>query len=532
MGGMNSTARRILHLSRRGLLRGGLGMAALAALQPGAGRALAAAPVLPRDPFTLGVASGDPWPDGVVLWTRLAPDPLAPGGGMPRVAVPVRWELAEDPCFGTVAAQGEEWARPELAHAVHAEPGGLLPGRPYFYRFRCGDWLSRTGRTRTAPATGALPARLRFVNAGCQNYQQGLFTAWGHVAGEDDLDFVFHYGDYIYEGARNPAALRQHEGPEPYSLDAYRARYALYKQDPDLAAAHAAHPFLPSFDDHEVQNNWAGPFSQDDGRRPDHPMVPPEVFGLRKQAAFQAWYEHMPLRRAQLPRGPEIEAYRALRYGRLLDIAVLDTRSFRTDQPCGDGLKPVCAAQQDPAAQMIGPAQEAWLARTLGRSDAAWRLVAQQVPMLRLESGHDGEPRLPMDKWDGYPAARRRVLEALRGPANLVVVSGDVHMALAGTLRLDFERDDSPPVGTEFTGTSISSGGDGMEARPGSERELARNPHLAFLNNRRGYTLHDVSPAGFSATFRAVAQVSTPGAAREDRGRFVVEAGRPGPQLA
>ncbi|RKK05615.1 alkaline phosphatase [Pseudoroseomonas wenyumeiae] len=528
---MDSAARHILEHSRRGLLRSGLGMAALAALQPPSARHALAAPALPRDPFTLGVASGDPWPDGVVLWTRLAPEPLA-GGGMPRAAIPVRWEVAEDPGFTAIAATGEELARPELAHAVHAEVGGLLPGRAYFYRFRLGEWLSPTGRTRTAPAVDATPAKLRFVNAGCQNYQQGLYTAWRHVAEEEDLDFVFHYGDYIYESGRSASAIRPHNGPEPLSLDEYRARYALYKLDPDLAAAHAAHPFLPSFDDHEVQNNWAGPFSQDDGSNPNRPAVPPEIFALRKQAAFQAWYEHMPLRRAQLPRGPEIEAYRALRYGRLLDIAVLDTRSFRTDQPCGDGVKPACAAQQDPAAQMIGPAQQEWLAKGLGRSEARWQLLAQQVPMLRVDSGQDTVPRLPMDKWDGYPAARRRVLEALQGVPNLVVASGDVHMALAGTLRPDYDREDSPATGTEFTATSISSGGDGSESRPSSARELARNPHLAFTNNRRGYTLHEVSRDSFTATFRAVAQVSTPGAAREDRARFVVEAGRPGPQPA
>ena len=528
---MDSTARHILELSRRGLLRGGIGMAALAALQPPSARHALAAPALPRDPFTLGVASGDPWPDGVVLWTRLAPEPLA-GGGMPRAAIPVRWEVAEAPGFNSIAAMGEELARPELGHAVHAEVGGLRPGRTYFYRFRLGEWLSPTGRTRTAPAVNVAPARLRFVNAGCQNYQQGLYTAWRHVAEEEELDFVFHYGDYIYESGRSASAIRPHKGPEPMSLDEYRARYALYKLDPDLAAAHAAHPFLPSFDDHEVQNNWAGPFSQDDGSNPNRPAVPPEIFALRKQAAFQAWYEHMPLRRAQLPRGPEIEAYRTLRYGRLLDIAVLDTRSFRTDQPCGDGVKPICAAQQDPAAQMIGPAQQNWLANGLGRSEARWQLLAQQVPMLRLDSGRDAEPRRPMDKWDGYPAARRRVLEALQGVPNLVVVSGDVHMALAGTLHLDYDREDSPATGTEFTATSISSGGDGSEARASSARERERNPHLAFINNRRGYTLHEVSPQSFTATFRAVAQVSTPGAAREDRGQFVVEAGRPGPQPA
>ncbi|MCQ4160567.1 alkaline phosphatase D family protein [Roseomonas sp. GC11] len=524
---MDSIARHILDLSRRGLLRGGLGMAALAALQPaGARHALAQPPRFERDPFTLGVASGDPWPEGVVLWTRLAPEPLA-GGGMPRQAVPVRWQLSEEPEMRRVVREGEALAYPEFGHAVHVELEGLRPGRFYWYRFQAGEALSPIGRTRTAPAPGAAPAGLRFVNAGCQHYEHGHFTAWRHIAGEGELDFVFHYGDFIYEYGPRGGQPRRHNSPEVYTLDDYRNRYALYRMDPELMAAQAAHPFLHSFDDHEVDNDWAGPFSEEDGSRPDRPAVPPELFALRKQAAFQAWYEHMPLRRAQLPRGPEIQAWRGFRFGGLLEVSVLDTRSGRTDQPCGGATAAPCEGWADPAARMMDPAQEAWLMERLRPGRARWQVLAHQVPILKRDFGAPGAPRYSMDKWDGYPAARERLLRHVEesGLRDLIAVSGDVHAAWAGTLH---REGGGAALGTEFTATSISSGGDGSETMANTPKVMAQNPHLGFFNNRRGYTLHEVAADRFLATYRAVAEVSHPGAAREDRGAFVVEPGRPG----
>jgi alkaline phosphatase D len=236
-------------------------------------RNLLANPRFGADPFTLGVASGDPASDGFVLWTRLAPRPLEPLGGMEPRPVAVRWEVAGDARFQTLVAQGEALAHPELAHSVHVEVAGLAPDRPYWYRFRVGREESAVGRTRTLPAPGARVERLRFVAAGCQHYEQGLFTAWRHIA-QEPVDFVFHYGDYIYESADHGAGpfkangrtydeVRRHVGGEIYTLDDYRRRYALYKSDPDLQAAHAAVPFWMSFDDHEVDNNWASDFDQD-----------------------------------------------------------------------------------------------------------------------------------------------------------------------------------------------------------------------------------------------------------------------------
>lgn len=527
---MDSVARHILDLSRRGLLRGAGGLAALAALGPAARPALAQ-PLFRAFPFTLGVASGEPAPDGFVIWTRLAPEPLAPDGGMVRAALAVAWEVAEDERFARIAARGEAIARPELGHAVHVEVAGLAPGRPYHYRFRAGREVSATGRSRTAPARGAATDRLRFAFAGCQHYEHGHFTAWRHIAAEPDLDFVFHYGDYIYEyRGRVPGQpgwgplVRPHMGEETIALPDYRLRYAQYRLDPDLQAAHAAHPFLPSYDDHEVDNNWAGEISEEDGG-PRHPIaVPPEVFVLRKAAAFQAWYEHMPVRRSAMPRGPDITAYRRLDFGALARVHVLDTRQFRDDQPCGDGVKAPCPEVFRPGAQMLGAAQEAWLLRGMTASPARWSILAQQVPMMPRDLGGG---RLSMDKWDAYPAARQRLLDgmAARRTPNPVVLSGDVHVALAASLH---GRADGPAVASEFTATSVTSAGDGAETTPAGQELLARNPHIGFFHARRGYCVSEATSQRLTTEYVALPFVTRPDAPRETAARFVVEAGEAG----
>jgi len=531
---MDSVARHILDLSRRGLLRGAGGLAALAALSPAARPALAQ-PLFRAFPFTLGVASGEPMPDGFVIWTRLAPEPLAPDGGMVRAALAVAWEVAEDERFSRVLAGGEAIARPELAHAVHVEVAGLAPGRPYHYRFRAGREVSATGRSRTAPEAGHAAARLRFAFAGCQHYEHGHFTAWRHIAAEPDLDFVFHYGDYIYEHrGRAPGQpgwgplVRPHLGEETITLPDYRQRYAQYRLDPDLQAAHAAHPFLPSYDDHEVDNNWAGEISEEDGGARFPVAVPPEVFVLRKAAAFQAWYEHMPLRRAAMPRGPDITAYRRLDFGALARVHVLDTRQFRDDQPCGDGVKAPCPAVFRPEAQMLGAAQEAWLLGGLADSPARWNILAQQVPMMPRDLGGG---RLSMDKWDAYPAARERLLGGIvqRGVANPVVLSGDVHVALAASLH---RRADGPAVASEFTATSAASAGDGSDTTQAGQELLGRNPHIGFFHARRGYCVSEASAQRMTTEYVALPFVTRPDAPRETAARFVVEAGEAGIRTA
>lgn len=527
---MHPLNQRLLSLSRRGFLRGVPSVAAVAALTGTTAQGVWAQPVFRTYPFTLGVASGEPLPDGVVIWTRLAPEPMA-GGGMPMRAVEVGYEVASDDRFRTVVQRGTALARPELGHSVHVEVSGLQPGRHYWYRFRAGAELSATGRTKAAPAEGATPENLRFATAGCQRYEDGHFTAWSHVAAEE-LDFVFHYGDYIYEyrarrGAERP--VREIVGDEIHTIVDYRNRYALYKQDPDLAAAHAAHPFLVSYDDHEVDNNWAGAISEEDGSASFPIAVPPEIFAFRKQMALQAWWENAPLRRGALPRGTDITAYRRLRYGNLAQVNVLDTRQFRDDQPCGDGVKPGCDARLDPNAQILGAAQERWLMDGLAASPARWNILAQQVSIMQRGFGQAPNIAYSMDKWDAYAAARDRLLSHVhaRGVKNLVVLTGDVHNGWAGTLKLNFEDANSPTVGTEFIATSISATGDGSESRADWAQVQSNNPHIGYYNNRRGYLVNEATAERMVAHFRGVDFVTRPGAPLVTKASFAVAADEP-----
>jgi alkaline phosphatase D len=523
-----SVTRHILTLSRRGLLRGAAGLAALAVCTD----VTDAAPVVSGSSFTLGVASGDPWPDGFVIWTRLAPAPLMPNGGMPAKPVEVAWEVAADERFSHVLQKGTAVAQPASVHTVHVEVSGLEAARSYFYRFRAGGEVSPVGRARTAPAAGAAPERLRIVAAGCQHYEHGFFTAWRHIAEEPDIDLVFHYGDYIYEyGGRKPGspgrvpAVRSHVGHVLRSLDDYRIRYAQYHLDPDLQAAHAAHPFAVSFDDHEVENNWAGAFSERDGGSRHPKAVAPEVFALQKAAAFQAWYEHMPVRAAVRPHGPDITAYRRLRFGRLAMIHVMDTRSFRDDQPCGGNDGPACPEVARPQASMIGEAQEGWLLK--GLEGATWQVLAQQNPIVPV---FRNEGRISVDGWEAYPAARARLIEGLvaHRAANVIVLAGDIHQARAGVLRRDPQNPESPVIASEFVATSITSEGDGRDGPRPNSSYWSLNPQISFMQQRRGYTLHQFTAGQMQATFRMLPYVSEPGAERRDAAHFVVEAGRPG----
>jgi alkaline phosphatase D len=337
-------------------------------------------------PFSLGVASGDPSSDGFVIWTRLAPEPLELHGGMGMGVMPVNWVVASDDGFNNIVAKGQAPARPEVAHTVHVEVAGLQPDRPYYYRFEAGGEESIRGRARTLPLASAAPQHLRFGVAGCQNYEDGHYTAYRYLA-DEDLAFVFHYGDYIYEYRGDPIGagwngglrvpVRQHAGEMLMSLDDYRRRYAQYKSDPDLQRAHAAHSFFVTFDDHEIDNNWASDVEEDD--------APPEIFRFRRAAAFQAWYEHMPVRRRSLPNGSAIQMYRSARFGDLAEFDFLDTRQYRSNQPCGDGFKMACAEVNSPSAHMLSGEEETWLTRNLQSRDARWNVVAQQVMMMSLD---------------------------------------------------------------------------------------------------------------------------------------------------
>jgi alkaline phosphatase D len=510
---------------------------ALAAAGWSAAPALAA-PRFPGNPFTLGIASGDPAPDGMVLWTRLAPDPLAEDGhgGMPGHQVPVRWEVAHDEGFRRVARRGVAFATPELGHSVHVEVTGLEPARGYFYRFLAGSEASPVGRTRTTPAAGAAVSALSFAVASCQRFDQGFYTAYRHLAAEDH-DLVVHLGDYLYEyglgdtaGVRNMSLPAQYQ-TQPETVEAYRNRYALYKSDGDLQAAHAAFPWIVTLDDHEIDNNWADSVPEE---RDENHGEPEEVFLRRRAAAFQAYYEHLPLRRSSMPRGPDMQLYRRVAYGALAEFNVLDERQFRSDQVCADGLKSDCADRLDPARTMLGEQQERWLLDGLSGSTAQWNVLAQQVVLSQRDFETGPVQTFSMDSWDGYAASRNHLVAeiARRGIGNPVVLAGDIHRHLASNLKLDFDDPDSATVAAEFVGTSISSGGDGKEMDERGQVFLDENPHFAFNSPQRGYLRCTVTPQEWRGDFRSMPYVSTPGAPIETRATFVVESGVPGLQQA
>jgi alkaline phosphatase D len=477
-----------------------------------------------ENPFTLGVASGDPAPDGVVLWTRLAPDPLQ-GGGMPRENMTVEWQVASDEHLNRVVKRGRATATADLAHSVHVEVSGLQPDRWYWYQFQSGTHTSPIGRTRTAPDPRRPLDKLSFAFASCQHYETGYFTAYQRMA-EEDLDLVVHLGDYIYEGPGQDGRVRRHNGAEITSLSDYRNRYALYRLDPELQHVHALFPWIVTWDDHEVDNNYANDKAEDG--------APREQFLERRANAYQAYYEHMPLRRASLPRGSSLLLYRRLAFGDLAEFSVLDTRQYRTDQPCGDGNKPQCPEALSPEATILGSQQERWFFDGLARSRRRWNIIAQQVMMAKVDRMAGPGEAYAMDQWSGYEESRKRVLRFLqeRKPSNPVVITGDIHSNWVADLKLDFADIRSPVVGTEFVGTSISSGGDGADSLPAVEAYLPENPHVRLYNNQRGYVRCLVTPERWQADYRVLPFVSKPGADITTRATFVVENGRPGAQRA
>ncbi len=517
--------RTLARMSRRELMKLAWILGAAAIAPPILTRRVLAKPIFDAYPFSLGVASGDPVPDGVVLWTRLAPRPLE-GGGMPMVNVEVEWEVARDPRFAAVVRKGTSLARPELGHSVHVEVAGLEPGRDYWYRFHAGDETSQTGRTKTAPPAGAAVDRFRFAICGCNHYEDGFFTAFRRMS-EEQFDFIFHTGDYIYEGrsdgGRIDRRLRQHNGDELYTLVDYRNRYALYKMDKDLMAAHASAPWVVTWDDHEVANNYAGDI--------DERNTPPELFVLRRAAAYQAYYEMMPLRASALPSGSHMRIYRRLLFGNLIDLSVLDTRQWRSDQPCGDGSRTNCADRLLPTQTMMGAEQEKWLFDNLATVRAKWTVIGQQVYSFafdRIKANPDGQ--FSMDKWDGYVAARERLYNRLvetRAP-NPIVLSGDVHQHYGADLKLDFTNPRSRTVGVEFTNTAVTTNGDGSEVGAIWEATKADNPHIKFHSNRRGYIACTATQAQMRADFKVIERVTIADLPARVAGSLVVEAGRPG----
>lgn len=506
--------------SRRNFLRLGASIAPALIIGPVAGWSRTDPIHFNSDPFTLGVASGDPTSDSVVLWTRLAPDPLN-GGGMPSREVQVKWEIASDDKMQRVVARGTALARSENAHAVHVDAAGLRPARDYFYRFTLDEATSPIGRTRTAPMPGARNDRMEIAFASCQHFESGYYTAYQHMA-QEDLDLVIHLGDYIYEGPPNNDRVRRHNSPEIKTLDDYRNRYALYKGDQLLKDAHARFPWAVVWDDHEVDNNYAGLIPED--------AAPIEEFRKRRSAAYKAYYEHMPLRRSTLLSRGGLRIYRTLNFGGLANIYMLDTRQYRTDQPCGDGSKPACPESLSPFGTIMGSEQAKWLTTNLRHSPARWNVIAQQVMVAPLDNQAGPDSRFPMDQWNGYSAERKRLMEFMRDakPSNPIVLTGDIHSNWVNDLKPEFYKEDSPVVATEFVGTSISTGGDGSDTRPTTETQLAENPHIKFYNGQRGYVRCSLKPDRWQSDYKVLATVTQPGASVINKASFVVENGKPG----
>ncbi|SFB95222.1 alkaline phosphatase D [Polaromonas sp. OV174] len=485
---------------------------------------------LKSDPFTLGVASGSPTQDSVVLWTRLLSEQL----GQRREPVTVRWEVAHDQQFSRIVQSGQAQALAELAHSVHVEVAGLAPDRWYFYRFMLGDAVSATGRTRTFPAPDAMVARMRLAYASCQNWQQGYYSAYRHMQGEN-LDAVLFLGDYIYEYPDSSNPVRPVSGGWVVTLDDYRQRYALHKSDPDLQAMHQACPWLLTWDDHEVQNDYAGLHEGRSGA-----AVPD--FAARRAAAYQAYYEHMPLRAAVLTRavaglasGAEMRIYSRLHFGRLASFYLLDARQYKDPQACTrDGqrgsstLDPAgCAAWTDPGRSMLGAQQERWLDAELGRAGRQWNVLGQQSLLGQRDFRPGPSRRLWNDGWDGYSAARTRLTDSQRKHAvnNAVVLGGDVHENWVGHIKADYGVAASPAVGVEFCGTSITSRSGGNEK---TAERLAENPHFVFADaERKGYGVVELTPGRLTTSLRVVSDVRQPHATLQTLASFTVQAGRP-----
>lgn len=507
--------------------------------------ALVAAPALLRhavaqvwragDPFSLGVASGAPRSDGFVLWTRLAPDPLSSNpdtpGGLTGPDVTVGYEIAADAAMREIVRRGETTAQQAFAYSVHLDVRGLEPARPYWYRFLSGDAASRIGRAATLPAPGSGLERLRFGFASCSNYEHGYFSAYRHLADESP-DVVLFLGDYIYETIeqRRPTVRRHSDGIEAATLPTYRNRHAQYRLDPDLQRLHAEVPALMTWDDHDVQNDYADKWSQyfDD----------PELFLLRRAAAYQAFYEHMPLRPIlSRPEGPLMRVYDRFTFGDLIEISMVDGRQYRSREACyvppeKGGMhfetNAGCPERLEAGRTMLGFGQEAWLYNNLARSKAQWNLIAQDVLMAQYRAQQGGADTFSTDDWDGYPANRTRLLKRIQQTqvSNPVVISGDIHSFFANDLKLDFDNPASPVVATEFVGTSISSHGPPYELIAPA---LPDNPHVHFFESRRrGYACVDLERAHMQVRMRVVSDAADSKADISTLKTFAVEGGRPG----
>ena len=473
-------------------------------------------------PFQLGVASGDPDKEGFVIWTRLAPQPLD-GGGMATTTIPVRWEVAVDEKMGRVIRSGESLAEPAWGHSVHVELSGLPAGRDYYYRFYTGSEASPVGRSKTLPAD---PEQLRIAIASCQHFERGFFSAYRHII-DDQPDLLLFAGDYIYE-TPNKRKLRQYVAGEPLTLDDYRIRYAEYRLDPDLQEAHRLMPWVMNWDDHEVDNDYAGLHGQD--------FQPVLEFARRRRAAYQAFYEHLPLRAAARPQGNLMQLYRQLDFGSLGRMLVLDGRQYRHPQACraqakrdGRLLGPDCRERLEPNRSYLGAQQETWLRSRLDEASSGWTMLAGPQLVTPFRQRKDGQLAYWNDDWNGYPAARRHLLNDLQASraSDPVFLSGDMHSFWANQVPSDPDQLDSRPVAAEFVTTSLTANGLPYDLFTSL---LPDNPQVHYFESRkRGYTLCNINPQRFHTEFVAIDEQLPVNTSRQSLAGFEVLPGQPWP---
>lgn len=485
------------------------------------------------NPFSMGIASGSPASDSIVLWTRLDPDAVE-AAGLIRQASPVIWQIAHDDKFTKIVAKGTVQAEPLLAHSVHAEVSGLAPDRQYFYRFIAGDAISPIGRTRTFPVADAKPARLRLAYASCQQWGSGYYSAYRQMCNED-LDVVMFLGDYMYEYPNSrPVDVRPTTGGWITTLDGYRSRYALHKSDSNLQAIHAACPWLMTWDDHEVQNDYAGTQQGENG-------PPVTDFMARRSAAYQAFYEHMPVKRTDFAQiisktGENARVFGSTQYGNLATLYLLDDRQFRDPQVCNPNNRPGssrvnpanCPELNLPHRTLLGQEQEGWLKRKFESSKAQWNVLGQQTIFGSRNFDTNGKVLFNNDGWDGYPVARQRLIDAMQSTrlSNPVVLGGDIHENWVGHILANYDQPDSPKVGVEFCGTSISSPTKTSQTRVEQIRSV--NPHFVFANSEyRGYGVVEFTNTSLTTTLKAVKDVTQPDSEVFPLAKFEVESGNP-----
>ncbi len=521
-------------VSRRDVQRRALALALMPWLSAGAqaqllqGPALGAVPRWQVDPFSLGVASGQPQSGSVVLWTRLRIS--EPDAGLKAQSLEVVCEVFADASLRQPLRQWRVQTDANRGHSVHVVAHGLKPGRPYWYRFVCGNAISPVGRARTSPAADEAVARLRMGLASCQHYEQGFFAAHRDMA-QTGLDLVLFVGDYIYESSNPKFMLRKHEGGVPKLLDEYRERHAQYKTDTDLQACHAAHTWVMTWDDHEVVNDYANDL--------DRNFTDPQTFLRRRAAAYQAYFEHMPLRLGPDPvNASQMRIHDRMPWGKLADLWTLDCRQYRDHQACldpnrGGGRVVVgCDALNDSSRSMLGAAQEQWFYEGLTHSARRWKLVAQSTQMSSSGVNTPLGRSAFTDGWDGYPQARARLLRtvAQAGVQNVLMLGGDVHMNVAAQLRVQANDERSPVVAGEIVTTSVTSRGLG-------EKLLAQirdnNPDILHArSDERGFTLLDVRPDRVTADFRTTPNPAQANGVFRSQGQWFIRSGVPGVQKA